>query len=296
MKQDMFIKMNLKIGKKISWMMATRGCPFICNFCASKVVWGITYRKRSPKDIVDEMRELYLLYNVNHINFADDTLTIDKKWTHDLCQEIIDSGMKISWSCNSQTSTVTREMLFKMKEAGCEQIWFGVESGNPKIRRDMEKYITNESIINAFNWSKEAGIKTRAHMIVGGPNETYETIKDSEELLDIIKPDIVGWSINTILPGLEVYNKAVKEGVIKEDEIDWAGVGFRNPHDAILPSKYLTNEEIVSEWRRLSEKYKEYKLDDTSYKYIIEYLFFRLFTTNLFEYPRIIKKLLNNYI
>ncbi len=292
MRQRMFIKKNLKIGKKIAWMMATRGCPFICNFCTSKVVWTISYRKRSPKNIVGEIKELVNDYGVNHINFADDTMTIDKQWTLDLCKEIRRANLGITWSCNSQTSVVNRDMLYTMKKAGCEQIWFGVESGNKKIRWAMEKFITTESIINAFQWAHEAGLKTRAYMIIGGPGESYDTIKESEELIAKIKPTAISWTINTMLPGLKGYDEAVKNGLIEEDKIDWSGVGFRNLHTAVLPTEHLTKEEILAEWERVSEKYKNYQFYDFHLRYMPEYLLYRFLTTNPKKYPKLLKKLL----
>ncbi|MBI2663196.1 radical SAM protein [Candidatus Woesearchaeota archaeon] len=292
--QRMFVKKNLKIGKKIAWMMATRGCPFICNFCTSKVVWKISYRKRSPKNIVGEIKELVDNYGVNHINFADDTMTIDKQWTFDLCKEIRRANLGITWSCNSQTSVVTRDMLYAMRKAGCEQIWFGVESGNKKIRWAMEKFITTESIINAFEWAHEAGLKTRAYMIIGGPGESYDTIKESEELMEKIKPTAISWTINTMLPGLKGYDEAVKKGLIEEDKIDWSGVGFRNIHSAVLPTEHLSKEDILSEWERVSEKFKNYQFYDFHFRYMPEYLLYRFMTTNVKQYPLMTKKLLSH--
>ena len=248
--------------------------------------------KKDDGTIVSQ--ELVDNYGVNHINFADDTMTIDKQWTFDLCKEIRRANLGITWSCNSQTSVVTRDMLYAMRKAGCEQIWFGVESGNKKIRWAMEKFITTESIINAFEWAHEAGLKTRAYMIIGGPGESYDTIKESEELMEKIKPTAISWTINTMLPGLKGYDEAVKKGLIEEDKIDWSGVGFRNIHSAVLPTEHLSKEDILSEWERVSEKFKNYQFYDFHFRYMPEYLLYRFMTTNVKQYPLMTKKLLSH--
>ena len=117
----------------------SRGCPFHCFFCLATPVSGSKVRRRSPENIVKEIRECVEKYNITNFLFWSDIFNLDKKWTLDLCQAIIDSGLKITWSANTRADTADLEMAKMMYKSGCRLVSIGVESGSQYMLEKMGK-------------------------------------------------------------------------------------------------------------------------------------------------------------
>jgi len=133
-------------------------------------------------------------------------------------------------------------------KAHCEEFWMGLESGSPEIHRDINKGTTVEMIRRAFIVAKKYGIKRRTYCLLGTPLESYETIKQTEALIDEVDPEIIGFSILAPYPGTSYWKK-------EYDEMDWSDVDeFSN---TMWCSKYLSNEELRAEQARLIEKYRD---------------------------------------
>jgi len=259
MKQNRFLDMGQeKYGDRGAWIFSSRGCPYKCTYCASCSIWTRKWRARSPNNIVKEINSLIKEFNVNRINFADDTFSISKKRIIEFCEILINENLDVTWGCNVRVDNIDKNLFKIMKEAGCTDIWVGVESGSPIILEDIKKKITLNQIRNAFFWSKEVGLKRRAYLMIGSPKESKETINETERLLEEIKPDTMDFSILTPYPGCENYYDALKKGYINE-KIDWSTIDLFNSECGLLPTEYLNREEIAREHHRLSEKYKEYK-------------------------------------
>jgi len=128
----------------VLYLAMTRGCTYWCEFCCTVRMHGRNFRMRSAKNVVDEIEELYKKYGKTKFTFCDDAFTVDKKLVEDLCAEILKRGLKIEWNCGSRVDLVTKELLQKMKEAGCISFWFGAESGTQQVLDAMKKGITPE--------------------------------------------------------------------------------------------------------------------------------------------------------
>ena len=101
-------------------------------------------------------------------------------------------------------------------------------------------------IKRAFDITKKYGIKRRTYVILGTPLESYETIKQTEALLDEIDPDIVGFSILAPYPGTKYWKP-------EHDKLDWSQIDeFSN---TIWESEHLSNKELRYHQSRLIEKY-----------------------------------------
>jgi radical SAM superfamily enzyme YgiQ (UPF0313 family) len=135
-----------------------------------------------------------------------------------------------------------------MKEADCKEVWIGVESGSQKILNDMQKGITIERIKRLFKITKDLGLFRRSYMLLGMPNESLKDIRLSEELVDEIEPDAVGFTILAPFPGSSFYD--CKE----HRNVDWSYVD--EYENKITRTKYLTNEELHNEQSRLVKKYQ----------------------------------------
>jgi radical SAM superfamily enzyme YgiQ (UPF0313 family) len=253
--QDKFLEIGYKkYGDKGAWVFSSRGCPSCCTYCASNGVWTRRWRARSPANIVKEIRELVNEYGVDRINFADDTFTISKDRVSEFCNYLKKENLNVSWGCNIRANTIDKDLLKIMKDAGCTDVWIGVESGSPIVLQNIRKGITINQIKNAFMWSKEVGLKTRAYLMIGSPKESRETIQQTESLVDEIQPDVLEFSIFTPYPGCEDYKMAKEKGCVS-DGMDWSMVSLLS--SSLVGSQYLSKEEIREERNRLAKKYEK---------------------------------------
>jgi len=129
-----------KYGYSITSVMTTRGCPFRCEFC-SNVVFGGSYRQRSPINVVDEI-EAALALGYDRISFADDVFTLNKERVLALCLEIAQRGLHFHWECLGRVDALDAETAAAMKRAGCTRNLFGIESADEGILQIMQKRIT----------------------------------------------------------------------------------------------------------------------------------------------------------
>jgi radical SAM superfamily enzyme YgiQ (UPF0313 family) len=169
--------------KSFTAMMTSRGCPSKCIFCSSNIVFGRKPRFRSAKNIVDEMDQIVNKFGINQIKLYDDTFTLRPKLVIETCNEILDRGLNINWACSTRVSNVSNELLSKMKEAGCSQVGFGIESGSPKILKNIKKGIKVEQTEKALKTTKDVGIEIFPYLMIGNPGEDYTTVWETVEFL-----------------------------------------------------------------------------------------------------------------
>jgi len=214
-------------GLRFATMVTSRGCPFQCVFCSSSKICGKKWRGRSAKKVVDEMEFLIDKYKVNCIEFLDDTFTFDRKRVIKICEEIISRGIDVNWMCSSRVNLFNRELAFKISSAGCQCVYFGVESGSQRILNLMRKGITLGQAVKAINLAKEAGINTVASFILGMPDESIDEANSTIEFATRLNPDYAQFTICTPYPGTDLYSYAVKN--------NWLLTRNWSKYDALTP-------------------------------------------------------------
>ena len=182
----------------------SRGCPWRCTFCGSPKFWENKIRFHSPENFVTHLEILYK-QGVTFFYVSDDNFTIKKKEVIEICKRIIKKRLEITWVAISRVSYVDEEILYWMRKAGCTQISYGIESGSEKIRRLLDKKVKTEEVKRAFSLTKDYGIVARAYFIYGSPEETWETIQETIDLILEIKPLIILLYILEIYPGTGLY-------------------------------------------------------------------------------------------
>jgi len=208
-------------------MLTTRGCPFMCSYCSK--VFGQTFRHHSVDRILREVNILINKYEAKEIIFRDDTFTINADHVKNLCKAMINQGIhkKIRWTCMTRVNLVTKDLLEEMKEAGCWSIHYGVESGNQRLLNLIKKGITIQQIQNAFKWTREVGIETKAFFMIGLPTETPEETLRTMEFTRELDPDWIQATITVPYPGTALYNLVKDTDTLKsfkwEDYQTWAG-------------------------------------------------------------------------
>lgn len=196
-------------------MFSSRGCPFSCAYC-DRPALGKGFRPQGAKRVVDEMESLEKR-GAKEIFFYDDTFSVSMKRVDQICDDYIKRGLKIKWDIRTRVNVVNEELLKKMKKAGCERIHFGVESGNPRIVRTMNKGVSIKQVEDAFDICKRVGIKTLAYFMMGNPGETLDDVKDTLRLSQRIKPDFMQMTILSPFPATKYYLDAINSGVITTD-------------------------------------------------------------------------------
>ncbi|MBD3272259.1 MAG: radical SAM protein [Elusimicrobia bacterium] len=235
-------------GIRIGSIFSSRGCPFSCRFCASSAVWEKTIRYRSAENILEEYERLTCDFTIDFVKFSDDTFTIKKDLVSNFCELKIKSGNNVPWGCNVRADAISNDLLKLMRAAGCAEVWIGVESGSPRILKDMCKGITVPNIKRIFKATKELGFYRRAYMLLGMPNESMDDIRASEELIDEINPDAVGFTILAPYPGSSFYNHHIHR------DVDWSQVDEYG--NMMTSTKHLSNAMLRSEQKRLVNKYR----------------------------------------
>ncbi len=159
-------------------IITSRGCPNKCIFCLGRRIVGFKVRHRSPARVADEVESI-LAYGFERINIADDLFTANKKRVRAFCEEIRGRNLKFAWSAFSRVDTIDEETLKLMKEAGCDAVSFGIESGNPEMLKRVKKGITLDQARKAVGLCKKVGMVAHASFIVGLPGESPATLNDT---------------------------------------------------------------------------------------------------------------------
>ncbi len=211
-----FNGVNLATEPRIS-IIFSRGCKGHCNFCSTWWIWK-GWRHRSPKNMVDEIELLYNNHGIRHFCFADDAMTINRNATMELCDELIRRKLKIAFFATTRTDCVDETLLRKMREAGCYEVSYGIETGSPILLEKMCKENDIETSKRAICLTKKAHLKAAALMIAGNVGETEETIHETVDFLRKTEPTEIGclgglW----ILPGTKLYNDCKVKGFINDD-------------------------------------------------------------------------------
>lgn len=167
------------LAKPFGLIQSARGCPYTCNFCVRS--YGTRLALRSPESIVEEIKLLVDIHNIKSLRFIDDTFTATSKRVIKFCQLLIESGIKISWTCLSRADTLNEDMIFWMKNAGCKRVYIGIESGSPKILKLIDKEIDLETGLQNIRILQKYDIETTAFFMVGYPEETDEDFNMSIE-------------------------------------------------------------------------------------------------------------------
>lgn len=197
------------------FIMGSRGCPFQCTFC-NKSIWGNRVRFRRPASIVREVEWLYEQYGIREIYFQDDTFNLNRSWTEEVLQLLIDKkfNQKMHFTTSFRANErLVDEKLFKMaKAAGFWLLFYGVESGNQRMLESMGKGLTLSELKRAFRLTHAAGLKTKASFMIGLPGETEETFHDTIALWRELHPYVTGFGAVVPFPGTKYDREVTARG------------------------------------------------------------------------------------
>ncbi|HNT36779.1 MAG TPA: radical SAM protein, partial [bacterium] len=191
-----------EIPRPSAILVTSRGCPLPCVFC-NKSVFGRQRRFHSPRHIINMIRHLISEHGIKHIAFEDDTLVINKHHVEQLCRGLSESKLGITWSCRVKSDLLHPDLPAFMKRAGCCQVTMTHLSGSQRILDALNTKMTVEDIEEALGLLQKSGIKVLGQFVVGGFEESEETMRESASLIQQVPFDDVDIQFFNPLPGCE---------------------------------------------------------------------------------------------
>jgi anaerobic magnesium-protoporphyrin IX monomethyl ester cyclase len=254
---DGYQSLRYMTGEQYSYVpiIDSKGCPHSCAYCPYPLGFGRKVTFRSPKAIVDEMEYLHSTYNIKGFLFRGQSSVYNEQRTIELCEEINKRKLDVRWFCESRVDEVSRKILNIMGRAGCRQIYYGVETGDPKIIKIAKPGVRLKTTIKAFRLTREANIFTQANIIIGWPNDNYESLENTRKFVLKLEPDILNLNFLTPYPGTKIYEIAKKSNLILTN--DWSNY---TSHKVILRTKTLNANELREIKKKIIRDFYKHKL------------------------------------
>lgn len=186
-------------------MVASRGCPYHCNWCA-KPISGNRFHLRAASAVAEEMA-LLKQAEVEHIWFGDDVFALNHHWVRELAEEVTIRNAAIPFKVQSRADLMREDTVLHLKAAGCIEVWMGVESGSQLVLDAMDKGITLGTVIAARNRLRDAGIRACFFLQFGYPGETWAELQETIAFVREQRPDDIGISFSYPLPGTVFYER-----------------------------------------------------------------------------------------
>jgi radical SAM superfamily enzyme YgiQ (UPF0313 family) len=192
-----------------TFIVTSRGCPAGCTYCIKHVSYQYGTRLRSPRLLVDEIKQLKER-GIHNIHMYADLFTVNREQVMELCRLLIEEKVEIKWTCNSRVDYVDEEMLKQMGAAGCWLISWGIESGSEQILKHARKGAYPDKAERALRWAKAARIKNWGYFIIGLPGETLETIRMTIDFAKKLPLDIALFHVAAPYPGTPFFFEVVE--------------------------------------------------------------------------------------
>ena len=194
-----------KFGYASLPLMAARGCPFQCTWCA-RPSFGKIYTQRSVPHVLAEIRHLVETLGARYIRIVDDTFVIRKNWVREFAGAVRESGLQFEYECLARVELLTDDVVEALRSSGCVKVFCGVESGSQKVLDAMKKGTTVRQILDAGERLRRAGIRFHSYLMLGYPGERHRDVRMTLRLLRRLAPDEHSVSIAYPMPGTEFHD------------------------------------------------------------------------------------------
>ncbi len=207
---DSYKKLWIKFHGYFSLNISTtRGCPFSCNWCA-KPLYGRSYSSRSPQNVAEQIKDLKLKYEIDHLWITDDIFGLKPNWIKEFSEELNHLKINIPYKCLSRPDLLLKENTIReLKNSGCKTIWIGAESGSQKILDAMDKGTKVEQIYEAAKKVREAEMEIAFFIQFGYSGENWDDICQTRKMIRNCIPDDIGISVSYPLPGT-IFHQRIK--------------------------------------------------------------------------------------
>jgi anaerobic magnesium-protoporphyrin IX monomethyl ester cyclase len=205
-------------GKNAISISTMRGCPYTCKWC-SRAVYGLSYRRRSPEKVVEEMLFIQQTYQPDTLWFVDDVFTVSHKWLEKFAELIVANNIQLPFECITRADRLNEEVLQLLQKSGCFRVWIGAESGSQKIIDAMDRRVDVEQVRSMIQLAKKYQIETGTFIMLGYPGENEQDIEETIHHLKVSNPDYFTITVAYPIKGTELYTEV--EPVFTTQN-DWA--------------------------------------------------------------------------
>lgn len=219
-----------------------RGCPMRCSYCSTPGLEGTTIRKH-PIDAVVKGIARHVTAGFHQFYFVDNTFNFPPQYARELCAALSAARLAIRWRCILYPGMVDEETVREMAQAGCVEVSLGFESGCPDMLRSLNKKYDVDQVRAASELLRKYGIRRMGFLLLGGPGETRESVRESLAFADSLNLDMLKITMGIrIYPGTALEKVAREEGMIAEGD------------DLLLPRFYMARrldgwlEATIAEW------------------------------------------------
>ena len=227
-------------------IMTSYGCPYDCEFC-SKPIFGNRLRLRDMGRIIEEIQDVKN-WGYSGLWIGDDCFTLNMDHVRAFCERLLKERLEVKWTCLSRTDQISARDVEAMRNAGCEKVCFGLESGNDDVLRLMNKMTTVEAAEQVVRLFSKSGIKTVGFFIVGYPGETYDTIERTFAWALSLPLDEISFTVPYPLPGTRLFDRV--RGV--REDADWL---YENENRLFYKSEF--DEKYLNQ--RIQETYAQFE-------------------------------------
>jgi radical SAM superfamily enzyme YgiQ (UPF0313 family) len=204
-------------GKSTISVSTMRGCPYTCKWC-SRAVYGLSYRRRSPEKVAEEVEFLQQMYNPDSLWFVDDVFTISHNWLRTFHAELKRKNLLVPYECITRADRMNEEVVQLLKETGCYRVWIGAESGSQKVIDLMDRRVDVKQVRDMIRLSKKFGIESGTFIMLGYPGETEEDIEETIVHLKESNPDYFTITVAYPIKGTELYQEVE---ALQTTQLEW---------------------------------------------------------------------------
>lgn len=241
-------------------MAVGRGCPYQCPYCCNSALHqiykdkGKFVRLRSVDNVLKELSSLLKKYRVKEIHFQDDMFLLNKQWLKEFAGKY-SQNFNLPFHISARVEHIDQESAELLKKSGCVSVTIGVESGNEWLRKNvLKKSSSNQDILNARQFLKQAGIKICSLNMIGVPEETPLMIEETIAFNKKLKPDWLACSIFSPYPGTALYQFCREKGYLSKNNFEEFSPSYLNEKSAsILNLPTISQKEIVAGHRKFMD-------------------------------------------
>ena len=219
-----------------------RGCPNKCIYCVDPVGKGRRVRLRSPRSVADEMESL-LAMGIDHLHLCDSEFNIPDQHARDVCQELAERGLgeRLRWYTYATPAGFSQELAALMRRAGCVGINFGVDSGCDRVLRSLGRDFSVKDLEITADACHRESIISMYDLLLGGPGETRQTLKETVETMKRISPNRVGAPLGVrVFPQTRLANLVRRQGPL-DSNINLHGV-LQGNDSLFFPIYYVSSD------------------------------------------------------
>ncbi len=261
-------------GENAISISTMRGCPYTCKWC-SRAVYGLSYRRRSPENVCDELELIQKEYNPDTLWFVDDVFTISHKWLNEFNETLKQRNLKIKFECITRADRMNEEVIKLLKDAGCFRVWIGAESGSQKVIDLMDRRVDVDQVRQMIKLTQNNGIQAGTFIMLGYPGETEDDIEETIRHLKESNPEYFTITVAYPIKGTELFAEVE---AVQTNNFNWNSNSDRdrefkrtynrkyydfavrrvtnevNYNKMILNNKYLSKSTLVYKTKSLAAK------------------------------------------